>query len=415
MALAGAFTAFILYMRPVLKRMESAALATETASKAMEQSAKEFEQTSLLLQADSPSMIAEIEAAAQEYHQLGQTLNIMTAGFRGKNPVKDWSALSMKRVAKDVSALTNALSPAMDQWRKRISRIATSFEVANKAELKTAEKQVLDSKAKQGSAIGGAEEPADGPLQAVQDTGKQLASAAVSLRQGLGGGNSTGGNSTGGNSIGGNNCGGNSTDAKSGRRATRDDAVSTQKALDLLDANEAQTGADAINAAAEAAEKVATQVTQLVADLAQGSNDSDAVADAYQQSVSSQDLPGMSEEEQALLTQLATKKKAAEQVYRALQRAEQAATAAATASGALEQAMQVAESQGVLSSSDEIHVSNSSSIRYRRQDDKTVKAKNQGKRRQESLLQAKQGVEAGISAVQVDSSSRDSPAGPNPI
>ena len=50
-------------------------------------------------------------------------------------------------------------------------------------------------------------------------------------------------------------------------------------------------------------------------------------------SVSSQDLPGMSEEEQALLTQLATKKKAAEQVYRALQRAEQAATAAATASG----------------------------------------------------------------------------------
>lgn len=37
----------------------------------------------------------------------------------------------------------------MDQWRKRISRIATSFEVANKAELKTAEKQVLHSKAKQ--------------------------------------------------------------------------------------------------------------------------------------------------------------------------------------------------------------------------------------------------------------------------
>lgn len=50
-------------------------------------------------------------------------------------------------------------------------------------------------------------------------------------------------------------------------------------------------------------------------------------------SVSSQDLPGMSEEEQALLTQLATKKKAAEQVYWALQRAEEAATAAATASG----------------------------------------------------------------------------------
>ena len=33
--------------------------------------------------------------------------SMMTAGFRGKNPVKDWSQLSMKRVAKDVSALTS--------------------------------------------------------------------------------------------------------------------------------------------------------------------------------------------------------------------------------------------------------------------------------------------------------------------
>ncbi len=87
--------------------MESAALATETASKAMEQSAKEFEQTSLIFQADTPAMIAEIEAAAHEYNELGRTLNVMTAGFRGKNPVKDWSQLSMKRVAKDVSALTS--------------------------------------------------------------------------------------------------------------------------------------------------------------------------------------------------------------------------------------------------------------------------------------------------------------------
>jgi len=87
--------------------MEQAALATEVASKAMEQSAKEFEQTSLIFQADTPTMIAEIEAAAHEYRELGHTLNVMTAGFRGKNPVKDWSQLSMKRVAKDVSALTH--------------------------------------------------------------------------------------------------------------------------------------------------------------------------------------------------------------------------------------------------------------------------------------------------------------------
>lgn len=36
--------------------------------------------------------------------------SMMTAGFRGKNPVKDWSQLSMKRVAKDVSALTSVRS-----------------------------------------------------------------------------------------------------------------------------------------------------------------------------------------------------------------------------------------------------------------------------------------------------------------
>ncbi len=33
-----------------------------------------------------------------------------------------------------------ALSPAMEQWRKRISKMAASFE-ANKAEISTAEKQ----------------------------------------------------------------------------------------------------------------------------------------------------------------------------------------------------------------------------------------------------------------------------------
>jgi len=42
-------------------------------------------------------------------------------------------------------------------------------------------------------------------------------------------------------------------------------------------------GADEINKAADAAEKVTSDVNQLVADLAQGSQDADAVADAYEQ------------------------------------------------------------------------------------------------------------------------------------
>ena len=42
-------------------------------------------------------------------------------------------------------------------------------------------------------------------------------------------------------------------------------------------------GAEDINAAAEAAEKVTSDVNQLVADLAQGSDNKDAVEDAYEQ------------------------------------------------------------------------------------------------------------------------------------
>ncbi|KAL0035646.1 hypothetical protein WJX79_005513 [Trebouxia sp. C0005] len=337
-ALAGAFTAFMMYMRPVLKRMEQAALATEIASKAMEQSAKEFEQTSLMFQADTPTMIAEIEAAAHEYRELGHTLNVMTAGFRGKNPVKDWSQLSMKRVAKDVSALTHALSPAMEQWRKRISRIAASFE-ANKAEISTAEKQTksahkplkpeeasgqpVQSNAADGSK--GEKESEQTPastLEGLQESGQRLANAAISLRPA-----------------------GADNKARPKKQPRSADAKGSSAAAILADAKSVQAGADEINQAADAAEKVTSDVNQLVANLAQGSQDGDAVEDAFAQSAASQDLPGMTEEEQALLAQLRDQKQTAEFVYKALQRAEHAATAAATASGALQQAMQEAESQ----------------------------------------------------------------------
>ena len=43
------------------------------------------------------------------------------------------------------------------------------------------------------------------------------------------------------------------------------------------------TGADEINQAADAAEKVTSDVNHLVAHLAQGSQDGDAVEDAYEQ------------------------------------------------------------------------------------------------------------------------------------
>ncbi|KAL0050734.1 hypothetical protein WJX82_006077 [Trebouxia sp. C0006] len=396
-----------MYMRPVLKQMEQAALATEVASKAMEQSAKEFEQTSLIFQADTPTMIAEIEAAAHEYRELGHTLNVMTAGFRGKNPVKDWSQLSMKRVAKDVSALTHALSPAMEQWRKRISKIAASFE-ANKAEISTAEKQAKSAKKslKPEEASGQpiqsksadsskdtkrSEQAPAGTLQGLEATGHRLANAAISMRP---------------------------AGAASKARARSADTKGSSAALNLSDPKSAQAGADEINQAADAAEKVTSDVNQLVADLAQGSQDGDAVADAYEQSAASQDLPGMSEEEQALLAQLRDQKQTAEFVYKALERAEHAATAAATASGALQQAMLEAESQGVLSSSDDTSGAAVSS-RGNGQDSKTrtgqdskTKLKAQSKSRQEpSSSQETQSMADSISAAEMDSSADGSQIG----
>ncbi len=56
--------------------------------------------------------------------------------------------------------------------------------------------------------------------------------------------------------------------------------------------------------------------------------------------------------------------------------------------GALEQAMQVAESQGVLSSSDEVHVSNSNTgVKLEEEEGRTAKGNGQGKRRQDNLPQ----------------------------
>lgn len=408
-ALAGAFTAFIMYMRPVLKRMEQAALATEVASKAMEQSAKEFEQTSLIFQADTPTMIAEIEAAAHEYRELGHTLNVMTAGFRGKNPVKDWSQLSMKRVAKDVSALTHALSPAMEQWRKRISKIAASFE-ANKAEISTAEKQTkstnkflkpeeasgqpIQSKSADSSKDTKRSEQAPaGTLQGVEATGQRLANAAISMRPA-------------------------GSDSKARAKLPRSaDAKGFTAALNLSDPKSAQAGADEINQAADAAEKVTSDVNHLVAHLAQGSQDGDAVEDAYEQSAASQDLPGMTEEEQALLAQLRDQKQTAEFVYKALERAEHAATAAATASGALQQAMLEAESQGELSSSDDTSGAASSSggngqdSKTRNGQNNKTRLKAQSKSRQEPSSQEAQSMADGISAAEMDSSADGSETG----
>lgn len=428
-ALAGAFTVFMVYMRPVLQRMEKAALATETASKAMERSAKEFEQTNLMFQEDCPSMIAEIEASAREYRELGQTLNLMTAGFRGKNPVKDWSQQGMQRVAKDVSALTSALSPAMDQWRKRISKIATSFEHSHKADpskpLKAtpnaAPDQALPAQAQAAisteantsgashdtslAADLGAKdqatvkdsEQADQALApastSVEEAGKSLTNAAISLRSSRDQSRKASSKKQ-------------LKDRRAESATVEPPVLSTQEALNMLDVDHARAGAVEINEAAAAAERVTSDVSQLVANLAKESQDSDAVEEIFEQSAASQDLPDMSEEEQALLAQLRSKKQAAESVFKALQRAEDAATAAATASGALEQAMQAAESQGVLSSNDDLP---ESSLKGKKEGSggKRKEAQATSKRRQASSAEGSQHVACGNSPAQMDSSPSD--------
>lgn len=75
---------------------------------------------------------------------LWQALNPAILGHRSSIPtdIFFWVSCRLRFPFEQVLLCfwMQALSPAMEQWRKRISRIAASFE-ANKAEISTAEKQ----------------------------------------------------------------------------------------------------------------------------------------------------------------------------------------------------------------------------------------------------------------------------------
>ncbi|KAK9863766.1 hypothetical protein WJX84_007082 [Apatococcus fuscideae] len=164
-SLAVFATALIIFVRPLLKRLEKLAEAAEAASRSFEQSSNQFEKTCAMAQLDLPPVMESIEKASKEFEELGLHLRIMTGGKRkpaapkppappseksgdGKADEKAAKAAlvstskpaplparnSFQRVAQDVVTLTHALEPALNQWRKRINKIAASFEHANKHE-----------------------------------------------------------------------------------------------------------------------------------------------------------------------------------------------------------------------------------------------------------------------------------------
>lgn len=53
-SLAGSFVVFVLYIRPLLKQAEKAAVAAEEAAKQMDTAAKEMEKAAVVMSADMP-------------------------------------------------------------------------------------------------------------------------------------------------------------------------------------------------------------------------------------------------------------------------------------------------------------------------------------------------------------------------
>lgn len=162
--LAAAVICIIIMLRPLLKRLESLAIAAEAAAREMEKASVEFTLASIVINNDLPTTLDSMERASLEFEELGQSLNGLTGGLRKKpaagkgakdgkaapspeegkstgvtvyemNPVEAIQATtinSMRKVAQDVSSLTAALTPAMVAWRKRLGFITERFEAASK-------------------------------------------------------------------------------------------------------------------------------------------------------------------------------------------------------------------------------------------------------------------------------------------
>ncbi|KAK9846422.1 hypothetical protein WJX81_003518 [Elliptochloris bilobata] len=249
MCLCSAATAFILYVRPLLRKAERATLACERAAQEMERACISFDKASEVLHSELPTTLDAMERASLEFDELGRSLNMLASPLRrlparqhpraepsadgaklgaGANigagvglPLAGLSAVTasgigavsgageaggqaMRRLAAELAVLTRALTPAMEGWRRRIGRLTASFEQAghsrNAARL-LAEQNAQDAQQwhehnsalrynQEGSASGSGSQVLDGaavePLAVAAAQGEALAGAAEAMAKAAG-------------------------------------------------------------------------------------------------------------------------------------------------------------------------------------------------------------------------------------
>ncbi|CAK0744020.1 hypothetical protein CVIRNUC_001515 [Coccomyxa viridis] len=320
MCLTSAFTAFILYVRPVLQRTERAALACEIAAQGMEEACEELEKASEVIHTDLPTTLNAMERTSIEFEELGRSLNMLSGPIKraavpalAVRAVSNNTGDSMRRIAHDVTSLTQALTPAMEGWRKRIGRIAANFEAANKGQA-SAQQQ-----AQQSSSTSQAPRQVDKAGKPGKERIREAYSGPHSIWDSL-------------------------TDPSGEAAAAREDA---QVADTLARAIKREGGGDAEVAAAVATQEMADAASGVMAEASRLASDimsAESAANGKSENGNSSEplMPQHGPEESA---QLAKQRESAEAVFAALFKAQEAASAAARASGELETALKRAESQ----------------------------------------------------------------------
>lgn len=380
-SICAAVTAAVVSLRPILQNMARAVAATEKAAVEMEIAAKEWDRAALKFQAEVDLTMPEVAAASREFGALGRSVNTLggltTGGITGPmGLVQQTTSNSLRKVVNDVSQLTSALSPAMDDWRKRLSwmtqRVDALKNLNRPPPSQKEEVQRWISTWKQKSL----------QAQASMPTAQTLPSKKAAIRQQQRKQQATPGRAQPASPL---------APLLSAFRenvvvASLDDDDDTDASF-LAARSEARN----INAAAEAAEEMATRANQMAADITASSPAADGAVHMQQErqqqargahqviqetsgtaldqkvvagsssssgqmgrdntsSSTSSDPPlslsTMAEQDAAILGRLKDRRSAAEEVYMALRRAEQAATAAAQASDVLENALQAAEHSG---------------------------------------------------------------------
>ena len=124
-SVASLMTVMILYVRPVLKAMEAAAISAERAAIDMEKASEEMEKTALLFQHDVPLTMMEVQKASEEWELVGKQLNVVVGSVT--RPLNVERPVEM--AAESISSVRNVAEKSTARFSRRIVHETTT--VAN--------------------------------------------------------------------------------------------------------------------------------------------------------------------------------------------------------------------------------------------------------------------------------------------